>query len=164
MAILEIKKYPASVLGKKAEKVKEVSAEIRKLIDDMIETLISSQGVGLAAPQVGESKRIIIIKEGENFKVFINPRIVKKSKDVEPREEGCLSFPGLFINIKRSRKVEVVALNKNGEEVNISADGFTARVLQHEVDHLDGILFINRISLWQRLRLNRELKQHGFNR
>jgi len=164
MAVLEIKKYPAPALSKKADKVKEFSGEIQKLIDDMIETLALSKGVGLAAPQVGESIRIIVIKPGEEFTAFINPRIVKKSKEVEPKEEGCLSFPELFINIKRPKKVEVVAFNRKGEEVKISADGFTARVFQHEIDHLDGTLFINRISLWQRLRLKKELKQHGFDK
>jgi peptide deformylase len=164
MAVLEIKKYPATVLRKKAEKVKEISGEIEKLIEDMIETLTLSKGVGLAAPQVGESKRVIVIKPGEEFIAFINPRIVKKSKEVESKEEGCLSFPELFINIKRPKRVEVVALNRKGEEVKVSADSFTARVFQHEIDHLDGVLFINKIGFWQRLGLKKELKQHGFNK
>ncbi len=162
--ILEIKKYPAPVLKKKAEKVKEISEEIQKLIDDMIETLALSKGVGLAATQVGESKRIIVIKPGDEFIAFINPRIVKKSKEAESKEEGCLSFPELFINIKRPKKAEVVALNRKGEEVKILADSFAARIFQHEIDHLDGTLFIDRISLWQRLRLKKELKQHGFDK
>jgi len=162
--ILEIKKYPAPVLKKKAEKVKEISEEIQKLIDDMIETLALSKGVGLAATQIGESKRIIVIKPGDEFIAFINPRIVKKSKEAESKEEGCLSFPELFINIKRPKKAEVVALNRKGEEVKILADSFAARIFQHEIDHLDGTLFIDRISLWQRLRLKKELKQHGFDK
>jgi peptide deformylase len=164
MAILEIKKYPAPVLMKKAEKVEEVSIEVQELIENMIETLALSRGIGLAAPQVGESKRIIIIKSGEEFKAYINPRIIKKSKEIESMEEGCLSFPELFIDVKRSKKIEVMALNKNGEEFKISADGLMARVFQHEVDHLDGVLFINKIGFWQKLKLSRELKQHGFNR
>ncbi len=164
MAVLEIKKYPAPVLSKRAERVKEISVDIQRLIDDMIETLTLSKGVGLAAPQVGESKRIIVIKPGEEFQVFINPKIVKKSKEIESKEEGCLSFPELFINIKRPKRVEVTALNRKGEEVKVSADSFAARVFQHEIDHLDGTLFINRISLWQRLRLKKELKQHGFDK
>jgi len=164
----EIIKYPNAALKKKCREVKEVTEEIRSLGRDMIETMTESQGLGLAAPQVGELKRVIavrLIKERTSEarievepRVFINPKIIKKSKEVELEEEGCLSFPGLWLKIKRARRVEIEALNEKGDKIHLEAEGLPARILQHEVDHLDGILFIDRISFWQRWKIRKKLK------
>jgi len=162
MAILEIKKYPDPILRKKCQEVKKVTEEIKNLSWDMVETMEENEGIGLAAPQVGELKRVIVIhplkersleeKSKRLPQVFINPEIIKKSKETITDEEGCLSFPGLFLKIKRAKEVEVKALDREGEKVQIKAEGLPARILQHEIDHLDGILFIDRISFWQKLK------------
>jgi len=160
--ILEIKKYPNQVLRKKCEEVKEITPEIKELALNMEESMVKDKGIGLAAPQVGVSKKIIIVHlveerspEEKNRKVpqaFINPKIIKKSRETAVEEEGCLSFPDLFLKIKRAEEVEVETLNLNGEKIKIEAKGLPARILQHEIDHLEGILFIDRISFWQRIK------------
>ena len=149
--ILEIKKYPNPILKKKAGEIREISAEIKSLAKDMIETMAQGDGIGLAGPQVGESKRMIAIVTEQGPEVFINPKIVVKSGEKELIEEGCLSFPGLFLKISRAKSVEVEALALQGEKVRIKATGLLARIFQHEIDHLDGILIINRISLRQKV-------------
>jgi len=148
----EIVKYPNPLLKKKSEEVKEISEDIKILIEDMIETMIKNKGVGLAAPQVGESKRIIIVQTEKGSKVFINPIITKRSWRKEIMEEGCLSFPGPYLKIKRATEIEVNALNEKGERIKTKAQGLIARIIQHEIDHLDGILIFNRLSFWQRFK------------
>ncbi len=143
--------YSNSILKRKCEEVKEITEEIKILGQRMIETMRESQGVGLAASQVGELKRIIIIQMEKGPRIFINPEIIKKSKETETMEEGCLSFPGLFLKIKRAKMVEIEALNESGEKIQFKVDGFIACIFQHEIDHLDGVLFINRISFFQKL-------------
>jgi peptide deformylase len=159
MALLEIKKYPDQVLKKKTEFVPEINTKISELISDMKDTLIKQGGLGLAAPQIGESKKIIIIQFNKIFKAFINPRIVKKTKETDTIEEGCLSFPNLFLNIKRPKGVVVEALNEEGKMVQLEAVGLTARILQHEIEHLEGKLFIDKISFWQRLKVLKEFRK-----
>ena len=167
MSILEIKKYPDSVLRKKAEKVKEITPEIRKLALDMIEAMNQDQGIGFAAPQVGELKRIItvyLIQEGGDKSklmplILINPKIIKKSRKTEMGEEGCLSFPNLFLKIKRAKEIEIEAQNEEGKNISFRAKGLPARVIQHEIDHLDGILFIDKISFWQRRKIEKKFKK-----
>lgn len=164
MAILEIKKFNDPILRKKCEKVKRVSKEIKKLINDMMQTVLKNDGLGLAAPQVGINKRIIVVKpklDKSGVFVIINPKITKKSPRIELGEEGCLSFPGLFLKIKRPKKVVVEGLNKDGKKLKIEAEGLLSRVFQHEIDHLDGILFFDRLSFWQRLKFTP--KSHGTN-
>ena len=151
--ILEIRKYGDPILNKKAEEVKEVTPEIKELIFNMKETMQKNQGIGLAAPQVGILKRIIVIQTEQGLKEFINPKIIKKSKETEVGEEGCLSFPGLFLKIKRAKEVEVVVLGKEGKEIQIKVPGLPVRIFQHEIDHLDGILFIDRLNFWQKLKI-----------
>ncbi len=155
--ILQIKKYSNSVLRKKCEKVKEITPEIKKLVEDMIETMKKEQGVGLAAPQVGVSKRVIIAETENGVKEFINPKILKKSKETEIMEEGCLSFPDLRLKIKRWKEVEIESLDGDGKK--IKTEGILARILQHEIDHLNGILFIDRISKLKRFRIRNKLKE-----
>ncbi len=166
MGVLEIKKYPDKVLMKKAERVEKIDQEIKKLGQDMVETMIAKNGIGLAAPQVGSLKRIITIGslQENNIKpwILINPEIIKKDKKTETEQEGCLSFPGLFLNIKRSKKIKVKALDENGKELQIEAEGLLARVLDHEIDHLNGVLFVNRLGFWQRLGIKKKLKNINF--
>lgn len=159
MAILEIKEYGEPVLREKSLPVKEITPEILNLIRDMAETMYTAPGVGLAAPQVGVSKRIIIIDgEEEGLIVLINPTMVKSEGEVRA-EEGCLSIPGVYSEVKRSSKVTVKALNESGEPIKITKEGLLARALQHEIDHLEGILFVDRIGKVKRQLLLNKLKK-----
>ena len=149
--ILDIKKYPNSILKKKSEEVKEIDDETRRLIANMLETMYTNQGVGLAAPQVGILKRIFILDVGEGPKVFINPKILaRKGKEIS--EEGCLSVPGVFLGIKRAKEITIEALNEKGEKFRVEATGLLARCLQQEMDHLNGVLILDRINFWERLK------------
>jgi len=146
MAALIIKKLGEPVLKTKAETVIELNQEIKKLIQDMKETMLENDGVGLASPQVGVSKRVIIVQTGEGIQGFINPKIIKQGKEKTFDEEGCLSVPGLRLKIKRSKNIEVETWDENGREIKIKAEGIVARTFQHEIDHLDGILFSDRFN------------------
>ena len=148
----QVLKYPDPVLKRKSEEVGEVTDQIKQLAQDLKETMFASQGIGLAAPQIGVLKRIIAVQEKTPL-VFINPRITKKSRETTVEQEGCLSFPGIFLKINRAKEVEVEALDENGEKISFKAQGLMARVLQHEIDHLDGILCIDRLSFWQKLKI-----------
>jgi len=169
MNIFEIKKYRNPILRKKSEELKEITPEIKELVLAMTEIMEKNQGVGLAAPQVGELKRVIVVhpikersleeKSEKRPQIFINPEIIKKTKGTEIDEEGCLSFPELFLKIKRAKEVEIEALNLNGEKIQIKAEGLPARIFQHEIDHLDGVLFIDRLSFWQRWKFRNQLKK-----
>jgi peptide deformylase len=154
----KIIKYPDPILRKKCEEVRRVTEEIRSLGFEMIEIMTENEGIGLAAPQVGELKRIIVVQTEKGSEIFINPKIIKKSKETIIDEEGCLSFPGLFLKIKRAKEVEIEALNERGEKIQVRAEGLPARIFQHEIDHLDGILFIDRLSFWQRFKIKRKLR------
>ena len=159
MAILEVKKYGESVLREKSVAVEEITPEILKLIEDMIETMYTSSGTGLAAPQIGVSKRIIVIDgEEEGLLVLINPKILEREGKIT-EEEGCLSVPGVFSEVSRYEKVTVEAMNQKGEKIKIIKDGLLGRALQHEIDHLDGILFIDRLSKIKRQLLLDEYKK-----
>ena len=159
MAILEIKEYGEPVLRGKALPVKEIAPEILNLIKDMAETMYTASGVGLAASQVGVPKRIILVDgEEEGLIVLINPMIIKSEGEVVA-EEGCLSVPDIYNQVKRSSKVTVKALDENGDPIEITKEDLTARALQHEIDHLDGILFIDRIGRMERQILLNKLKK-----
>ncbi len=143
--ILEITKLGEEILRKKAEPIAEVTDEIKKLAEDMLETMIDADGVGLAGPQVNKSLRIFVAMADDDVKrVFINPQIIKTSEEVGEYEEGCLSIPQVYESITRPVRVTVQALNENGRPFTLEADGLLARVIQHEYDHLDGILYIDR--------------------
>ncbi len=149
--ILDIKKFPEDVLKKKALPVEIAEVDsIQGLIDDMIQTMYNAHGIGLAAPQVGISKRLIVVdvstkEEKHPVIVLINPEIIEADGFIDS-EEGCLSIPGFVSTIKRAEKVVVKGINRKGESVRIEATGLLSRALQHEIDHLDGILFIDRMS------------------
>jgi peptide deformylase len=147
------------VLRQKAVAVEELTAEVRQLIEDMFDTMYAEDGVGLAAPQVGVSQRVIVIDPREpDIAPFalVNPEVVEVSEEVERGEEGCLSIPGLKEIVERPSAVRVEGMDRDGERIVIEADGLLARILQHEVDHLDGILFLDRVSsIKRKLLLNR---------
>lgn len=150
MAVLEIKKYPDEVLKKKALPVESIDKDLQRLIDNMIETMYAASGIGLAAPQVGVSKRLIVIDvstrdEKHPLIVLINPEIIETDSLIDS-EEGCLSIPGYTSIIKRAGRVVVKGLDRNGKPLQIEGTGLLARALQHEIDHLDGILFVDRMS------------------
>jgi peptide deformylase len=137
------------VLREMAEPVTEVTDELRRLIEDLFDTMYAEEGVGLAAPQVGVRQRVIVVDPREPDVIpfaLINPEVTEVSEDLERGEEGCLSIPGLKEIVERPAAVRVEGLNRDGERVSLEADGLLARILQHEVDHLDGILFVDRVS------------------
>lgn len=143
--ILRITKLGEEILRQKAQPVEEINDEIRQLANDMLETMIDADGVGLAAPQIGRSIRMFVIMADDDVKrVFINPQIIKTSNEVGPYDEGCLSIPQVYETIVRPLKVTVQAYDENGKRFTLDADGLLARCIQHENDHLDGILYIDR--------------------
>ncbi|KKR22119.1 MAG: Peptide deformylase Def [Candidatus Moranbacteria bacterium GW2011_GWA2_39_41] len=145
MPELKIVEYPNPILSKVTEPVLDVKKpSIQKLIANMLETMEANNGVGLAAPQVGKSVRLCVIRVDDMTYILINPRVTYKSWLQETWEEGCLSFPGKFIPVKRPKKVRVKAQNELGEEIAIKAEGLLSRALQHEIDHLDGKLYIEK--------------------
>ncbi len=142
MAILEIRQIGDAVLRKKAAPVKRISKNIRTLIKDMVETMYAADGAGLAAPQVGVPKRICVVDAGEGLIVLINPVITRQEGEVLA-VEGCLSIPGKAGLVKRSEKITVEALDENGRRLWVDADGLLGRACQHEMDHLDGVLYVD---------------------
>lgn len=143
--ILRITKLGEEVLRQKAEPVAEINDEIRQLAKDMLETMIDADGVGLAAPQIGRSIRMFVIKADDDVeRVFINPEIIKTSNEVGPYDEGCLSIPQVYETIVRPLAVTVQAYDENGKRFTLDADGLLARCIQHENDHLNGVLYIDR--------------------
>lgn len=144
---LTIRKNPDPILKQKTVKIKDpLAKEVQGLISDMLETMYENNGVGLAAPQVGSNLRLCVIEvEGKEY-ILINPQITSKSSTKVISEEGCLSFPGQFFPISRSSEVQVRYIDEMGANQKLKGHGLLARALQHEIDHLDGILIINRIK------------------
>lgn len=162
MAQLPIIIAPDPRLKRKAEPVAKVDAEIRRLMDDMLETMHGANGIGLAAPQVGVAKRVIVIDitrrdESPVQLRMANPEIVWASEDVVPRDEGCLSFPEQFAEVSRPAKVRVRYLDHENEIREVEADGLLAVCVQHEMDHLDGVLLVDRVSALKRNIILRKL-------
>lgn len=174
MAVLKIYVAPDPVLKKKAEPVTGgVTDDLRKLMDDMLETMYATDGIGLAAPQVGVSKRILVLdidqpktpdlppeERRSKPQCFVNPEIVWSSEDLRVYNEGCLSVPGQYADVTRPDKIRVKYLDYNGKEQEIEADGLLATCLQHEMDHLNGILFVDHLSTLKRDILMRKLKKY----
>jgi peptide deformylase len=166
--ILKIEKYPAPVLSQPGEPVTEFDAELRKLIADMFETTYAKQGIGLAAPQVGVSKRLTVIdlsmgKDPAQKMVLINPEIVSKEGKLY-EEEGCLSFPEIREKVVRAARVRIRAQNEHGKWFEMDGEDLLSRCMQHEIDHLDGMLFIFRMSALKRdltLRKIRKMQRDG---
>lgn len=166
MAIRKILLYPehSDVLTTECDRVDEVDDEIRQLVDDLAETMYDAPGIGLAAPQVGVTKRVTVVdisgpdNPGENLHVLINPEIVERDGK-QTREEGCLSFPGLYGDVVRSEWVKVEALGRDGEPYEVEAEGLLAVAFQHEIDHLDGVLFWDRMTPLKRRMARKEYKK-----
>lgn len=161
MAIRTILHYPDPRLREKAVRVDRVTPELSKLIEDMAETMYAAPGVGLAATQIGEPHRLFIVdiaaeNEPSNLMVFINPEIVKAEGE-QIWAEGCLSFPGITEDLKRADNITVRAMGRNGEPFEIKADGLLAVAIQHENDHLDGVLMIDRMGLLKKRIVHRKM-------
>lgn len=162
MAVRKIELLGAPVLRERAREVQEIDEELRLLIADMFETMYDAEGVGLAAPQVGVGKRVLVIdvrEEGQERFALVNPQLTEASKQREKGEEGCLSIPGVSAGVERPARVVVEGLNEDGRPVRVEADGLLARALQHEIDHLDGVLFIDRLAPLQRSMLLKKYRK-----
>lgn len=168
MSVLPIVTYDDEVLRKEAEPVKKNSQKLQQLIDDMFDTMYNSDGVGLAAPQVGELKRVFVadadpMAEEENAPkygpvVMINPEITFRGDDEVSMDEGCLSIPGVNASVKRPEKIVVSYLDRDFNDQELKVGGWWSRVIQHERDHLDGILFLDYLSIFKRKLLSSKLK------
>ncbi len=159
---LEILQFPDSRLRTVAKPVTEVDDSIRQLIDDMLETMYEAPGIGLAATQVNVHKRVLVIDLSEQQDeplVFINPELEILDGEQEPRQEGCLSIPGIYDDVSRIDRVRVSALDRNGESFEMEASGLLAICLQHEVDHLNGKLFIDYLSQLKRTRIRKKMEK-----
>jgi peptide deformylase len=159
LSILTILEFPDERLRKKAVAVQTVDRNIKKLVDDMLETMYSAKGIGLAATQVNVHQRIVVIdvsEEKDNPLCLINPEIIEKDGS-EESEEGCLSVPGFFEKVKRAEKIKVKALDKEGKPFELEADDLLAVCIQHELDHLEGKLFVDYISSLKRERIKKKL-------
>jgi peptide deformylase len=169
VSLLPICIYPDPVLRQKAERVENIDDDIQRLIDDMIETMEEAPGIGLAANQVGRPVRVVVLnvecrEPGRGLLVLINPELISVCGKTKS-EEGCLSIPGYFAGVARHQEVVVQALDREGQRIEIAADGLLSICLQHEMDHLEGKLFIDRISPISRdifkRRWKKKLKEEG---
>jgi peptide deformylase len=156
MAILEILKYPHPILKKRSEEVDKIDGEIRKLIEDMKETMYEANGVGLAACQVGVPRRIIVVDVSpvdpqKTFFAMVNPEVISEEGEID-HEEGCLSVPDCVEKVRRREKIHVRGISPEGKETEVAGEGILAIALQHEIDHINGILILDRVS-----RLKREI-------
>lgn len=161
MAILSILHYPDPRLRNKAAPVAQVDDTIRALVDDMFETMYQAPGIGLAAPQVNVSKRVIVIDISEERNAplcLINPEIVQQ-EGIETMEEGCLSVPGIYEPVERARQIRVRALGRDGKSLDMRVDDILAVCIQHEIDHLDGKLFVDYLSELKRQRIRKKLEK-----
>ncbi|MED3564303.1 peptide deformylase [Bacillus xiapuensis] len=147
MTIRKIVNYPAEILEQPCKAVTKFDRKLGKLLDDMYDTMIQYDGVGLAAPQIGLDERIAIVDIDDNHGTIemINPRLLESSGE-QNGPEGCLSFPGLFGEVSRADYVKIEALNRKGKKYTFEAKGFLARAIQHEMDHLDGVLFTSKVT------------------
>ncbi len=161
MALLEILHYPDKRLRTVAEPVDVVDDSIRKLVDDMLETMYAAPGIGLAATQVNVHKRVLVMDLSENRNeplCLINPEIIERT-GVEQTEEGCLSVPDIFETVERAEQVRVKALDRDGKEQTIDADGLLAVCIQHEMDHLEGKLFVDYLSPLKQMRVKKKIQK-----
>jgi peptide deformylase len=161
MALLEILYFPDPRLRNTAQPVQTVDADIRQLLDDMLDTMYAAPGIGLAATQVNSDKRVVVIdvsEEKDQPLCLINPEILELD-GVEEMEEGCLSVPGVFETVQRADQVRLRALDRDGQTVEIQAGGLLAVCIQHEIDHLDGKLFVDYLSQLKRTRIRKKLEK-----
>ena len=161
MAILEILQYPDTRLNTPAQRVEKIDAATRRLIDDMTETMYAAPGVGLAASQVDVHKQIIVIDVSDDrsdLRVFVNPEITRR-EGVAVNQEGCLSVTGVYDNVERAESVTVTALDRNGSRFTLNASGLLAACIQHEMDHLQGKVFVEYLSELKQNRIRAKLKK-----
>ncbi len=161
MAILEIIQYPDPRLNTPAERVEKIDAATRKFIDDLSATMYSAEGVGLAATQVDVHKQIIVIDVSEDrsdLRVFVNPEVLRR-EGAAVNQEGCLSLPGIYDNVERAESITVTALDKNGARFTLNASGMLATCIQHEMDHLQGKIFVDYLSELKQNRVRAKLKK-----
>ena len=162
MALLTVRLYGDPVLRQVAAPVRDITAEIKRIISDMTETMWHQVGIGLAAPQVGLPYRILVMDDGKgSAQTLINPEIESRSGTIR-EEEGCLSLPGVFGVVERSKTITVQAMDGDGKPVSLEATGLKARIVQHELDHLDGVLFIDRLPPVTRDRIKKKIQKEGF--
>jgi len=154
---MDIQIYGKEVLFQVATPVSEITPELRQTLDDMVPMLETYHGVGLAAPQVGISQRFFIMNAGDKLRKVINPEILQKGTAMVEMEEGCLSVPGIHKRVRRPRRISVRYQNENGDVIEEELKDFPARVFQHEYDHLDGILFVDRLTPVTRRLIERQL-------
>ncbi|MGI6308905.1 MAG: peptide deformylase [Dethiobacteria bacterium] len=145
MALRKIRRNGDSVLKKKTTPITKFSPQLHRLLEDMTETMFTAEGVGLAAPQVGISKSIIVLRDDDKVLEVINPEIISSTGEIIDLE-GCLSFPGIYGEVARFERIKVSGFDRWGQEMLLTAEGFLARIFQHEIDHLHGILFVDRAS------------------
>jgi len=158
MAVRDIREYPEQVLMEKAKDVTDFGEELQSLLRDMWETMAVNDGVGLAAPQIGVSLRVAVIGWRDRRIVLVNPVVIEQEGE-EELEEGCLSAPGFFEKVTRPARVVVEARDEHGEPIRLEEEGFLARVLMHEIDHLEGKLFLDRLSPLKRRYLKKKLQK-----
>ena len=159
--MLEIIKWPDPLLKKTSVVVPDINGEIEALVTDMLDAMDRGKGVGLAGVQVGKLLRLFVTRVPNDMpRVFINPDILETSIEVEPFEEGCLSIPGIYTDVIRPSSVRVQAWNQRGRPFSLSADGYLARVIQHEFDHLNGVVFLDRVDPKKKQRLLVEYEAH----
>jgi len=161
MAILEILQYPDPRLTLPAQRVEKIDATVKKLVDDMVETMYAAPGIGLAATQVDRHLQVIVIDVSEDrsdLRVFINPEITRR-EGVAANQEGCLSVPGIYDNVERAESVTVTALDRNGSRFTLNASGLLATCIQHEMDHLEGRIFVELLSELKQNRIRTKLKK-----
>ena len=161
MSILHVLHFPDPRLRIVAEPVPDVTDDIRRLIDDLLETMYDAPGIGLAAPQVDVAGRVIVVDITEDKSkplALVNPQIVRR-EGAEQMEEGCLSVPGIFEPVERAAWIKVQALDRNGNPVDLETDGLLAVCIQHEIDHLDGKLFVDYLSELKRGRIRRKMEK-----
>ena len=163
MAVLKVRRYGDPALRRRAVPVEKVTPEIRRLVEDMTDTMYDEVGIGLAAPQVGHSVRLLVVgdEEGRGVQALVNP-VITESGGTVTAEEGCLSLPGIFADVTRAQWVKLEAHDLDGKPIALTARGLRSRVFQHEVDHLDGVLFIDRLDPVTRDRIKRRIKKEGF--
>jgi len=156
---MDIRTYGDPVLRQEAKPIETIDDEVRGICQLMVEVMIRENGVGLAAPQIGISKRIVVLDADDEFHVLINPELVELSDDIQETREGCLSVPGVDAVVARSARAAVEGLNLDGERVRIEGEGLMARAIQHEMDHLNGNLFLDQLSTARRQSLVKEYQR-----
>ena len=160
MSLREVITYPNPILRKKSEVVEEINGDLKQLVEDMAETMYGSHGIGLAAVQIGILKRVIVVNVGEGLVVVVNP-VIDEAAGETRMEEGCLCLPGVMVEVTRHESITVSGLNEMGQEVTLHANGLLARALQHEIDHLEGTLIVDKVSSIKRELLTSSLRKEA---